>query len=49
MLRKLRELNLPLTRKAYLNLNYWGEPPAEPLDAEQEMELPYPFRTQQAA
>ena len=40
----MREMGIELTREAYLNISFMGEPPEEPLDPELECELPRQFQ-----
>ena len=44
LINTMRKYNIPLTRKNYLEIAYFGNPPAE-LTAEQELELPEEFRS----
>jgi hypothetical protein len=41
IVRLLHENGIPLTRNNYLAITYLGHPPAEPLDAEAEENLPW--------
>jgi hypothetical protein len=43
-LQLMKEHNIPMTRENYLRLAFAGNPPAEPLDAEVEAELPEQFQ-----
>lgn len=45
VLARMQRLGIPLTRESYLNVVYMGDPPKQ-LGAEEEGELPPPFRGQ---
>jgi hypothetical protein len=47
VLAMMKHFNMPMTREAYLDFAYLGEPPAE-LSAEQEANLPAEFQNRDA-